>query len=288
MSTSSPLALVTGATSGIGEVTARDLARYGYRVVLLARNAEKAEATRSAIARVAGPNRAEVLLCDLSDLADVRRAATEFQSRYTQLDLLINNAGLLFGQPRQLSAQGLEMTLATNHLGHFLLTSLLFDQLRQSPAARIINVASMAYTMAKPRFDDLNQERGYSPMQQYGNTKLYNILFTQELARRLRAEHVPNIITHSLHPGVVATGFGSQSGGWLSLGVKLMRPFLLSAEQGAATTLYLALDPQVANSSGGFFAKKKAVPVKSSFTTPENARRLWEESERLVGQEFRF
>ncbi|UYZ62857.1 SDR family oxidoreductase [Hymenobacter weizhouensis] len=281
-----PVALVTGATSGIGEITARDLARYGYHVVLLARNADKAELSRRAIARVAGPDRVSVVLCDLSDLEQVRRAATEFQATYPRLDLLINNAGLLFGTPRQVSKQGFEMTLATNHLGHFLLTALLLDHLRRSPAARVINVASMGYKMAKPRLDDLNQERGYSPMRQYANTKLYNILFTQELARRLRERNIQNVITHSLHPGVVATGFGQQSGGLLGWGVKLARPFLLSPEKGAETTLFLALDPAAGNSSGGFFAKKRAEPVQHPFNTPENVQALWEQSEQMVGQRF--
>lgn len=287
MSESSQLiALITGATSGIGEVTARELARQGAHIVLLARNAEKAEAARRAISAAAGHSRVDVLLCDLADLSQVRRAAAEFLARYDQLDLLINNAGLLFGATREATAEGNEMTLATNHLGHFLLTALLFDRLRQSPMARIINVASTAYKMARPDFQDLQATRSYGPMQQYGNTKLYNILFTQELARRLRAAGTSNVTVNSVHPGVVATGFGSQSGGLMSLGVKLLRPFLLTPEQGAATSIFLATDPGMASVSGGHFEKKKAVPVKSPYTTPQYAQQLWEESERLVGQQF--
>lgn len=278
--------LITGATSGIGEITARELARQGARVVLLARSADKAEATRQAIRAAAGHDRVEVLLADLANLGQVRRAAAEFLARHQQLDGLVNNAGLLFGAQRQVSPDGHEMTLATNHLGHFLLTALLLDALRQSPAARIVNVASTAYKIAHPDFNDLQAMRDYAPMRMYGNTKLYNIMFTQELARRLRAAGIHNVTANSVHPGVVATGFGSKSGGLMSLGLKVMRPFLLTAEQGAATSIFLATDPSVASVSGGHFDKKKAVPVKSPYNTPENARRLWQESERLVEQPF--
>ena len=281
-----PIALVTGATSGIGEITAQELVRQGYHVVLLARNAEKAEKTRASIAATTTPGLVDVLLCDLSDFDQVRHAATEFCRKYSRLDLLVNNAGLLFGQPRQLSSQGDELTLATNHLGPFLLTALLLDRLRQSAAGRIINVASMAYKIANPRLDDLNQERSYSPMRQYGNTKLYNIVFTQELARRLREKGIANVITHSLHPGTVATGFGSASGGIMTLGIRLVRPFLISADKGAETSIFLATDEQVGKSSGGFFAKKKAEAVKHDFNTPENARQLWDLSESMVQHNF--
>lgn len=280
------LVLVTGATSGIGEVTARTLAQRGAHVVLLARNAEKAARTQRAIQAAAGHGRVDVLLCDLSDLTQVRRAAAEFNQRYPRLDVLVNNAGLLFGKQRQLSAQGYEMTLATNYLGPFLLTALLFDKLRQSPAARVLNVASMAYRFAKPNLHDLGQERGYGAMRQYGNTKLYNILFTQELARRLRAHGIRNVVTNSLHPGVVASNFGDNAKGWMAQLTKLFRPFMISAEEGARTTLYLATDDAAGHISGGFFAKQQALAVKHPFTTPTEARQLWEQTEAMVEQNF--
>jgi retinol dehydrogenase-12 len=278
--------LVTGATSGIGEVTARTLAQQGAHVILLARSAEKAERTQREIQAAAGHNRVDVLLCDLSDLTQVRRAAQEFNQRYARLDVLINNAGLLFGTKRQLSAQGYEMTLATNYLGPFLLTALLFDKLRQSPAARIINVASMAYQLARPHLDDLSMERGYGAMRQYGNTKLYNILFTQELARRLRAKGITNVTTNSLHPGVIASNFGDNAQNWMAKLTKLFRPFMISTEQGAQTTLYLATNADAGRSSGGFFAKQKALAVKHTFTTPAEAQQLWDLTEAMVEQNF--
>jgi retinol dehydrogenase-12 len=278
--------LVTGATSGIGEVTARELARQGAHIVLLARNQAKAEKTQAAIKAAAGHDRVDIVLADLADLAQVRTAAAEISNRYPHLDVLVNNAGLMFGSQRETSADGFEMTLATNHLGPFLLTSLLFDLLRKSPAARIVNVASEAHKFAKPDLHDLNAEHNYSATRMYGNTKLYNIMFTQELARRLRAQGISNITTNCLHPGFVATGFGSQSGGILTLLTQLLRPVMISKEQGAETSIYLASSPAIKEISGGYFEKKQAKAVKHPFNTLENAQNLWQETERMVEQEF--
>jgi retinol dehydrogenase 12 len=284
---SEKIALVTGATAGIGTVTARALTQEGYHVVLLARNADKAARTRHEIQPLAWPGRrVDVLLCDLSDLSQVRRAAEEFRQRYGHLDVLVNNAGLVLGDERQTSADGYELTLATNHLGPFLLTNLLLDRLQQSPAARIVNVASMAYQFAKPDFGTLEVAGGYSPMRAYANSKLYNIMFTQELARRLRQHGITNIITNSLHPGVVASSFGQSSNWFTKAFYKVAAPFMTSSEEGAQTSIYLATTPEVANTSGGYFVKKRPEAVKSSYNTPENARRLWELSEKLTGGSF--
>lgn len=278
--------LVTGATSGIGEVTARELAQQGAHIIILARNRDKAEKTQRAIIAATGNKQVDIVLADLSVLQQVRDVAAELHAKYPRLDVLVNNAGLMFGAEREVSADGYEMTLATNHLGPFLLTSLLFDLLQKSPAARIVNVASMAYRFSKPTLDDLQSERSYSPIWEYGNTKLWNIMFTQELAQRLRAHGIINITTNSLHPGAVATGYGQQSGGWLSAVLALGRPFMLSPEKGAETSIFLVADAKVGSISGGFFSKKKPEPVKSSFNTPANNRRLWELSEQLTGTQF--
>jgi len=178
------------------------------------------------------------------------------------------------------------MTLATNHLGPFLLTSLLFDLLQKSPAARIVNVASMAYRFSKPTLDDLQSERDYSAVWEYGNTKLWNIMFTQELAERLRAHGITNVTTNCLHPGAVATGYGKQTGGIVGAALSLARPFMISPEKGAQTSIFLATDAKVGAISGGFFSKKKPEPVKSSFNTPANNRKLWELSEQLTQTQF--
>jgi retinol dehydrogenase-12 len=278
--------LVTGATSGIGEVTARELARQGAHVIILARNAQKASKTQHALIAATGNERVDVVLADLSVLQQVRDVAAEIHAKYPRLDVLVNNAGLMFGAEREVSADGYEMTLATNHLGPFLLTSLLLDLLQKSPAARIVNVASMAYRFSKPTLDDIQSERDYSPVWEYGTTKLWNIMFTQELAQRLRAHGIRNVTTNALHPGAVATGYGQQSGGWLSAALKLARPFMISPEKGAETSIFLATDAKVGAISGGYFSKKKAEAVKSSFNTPANNRRLWELSEQLTGTQF--
>jgi retinol dehydrogenase-12 len=278
--------LVTGATSGIGEVTARELAQQGAHVIMLARNAEKAQKTQHAIIAATGNERVEVVLADLSVLQQVRDVAAEIHTKYPRLDVLINNAGLMFGAEREVSADGYEMTLATNHLGPFLLTSLLFDLLQKSPAARIVNVASMAYRFSKPTLDDLQSERSYSAVWEYGNTKLWNIMFTQELAERLRTHGITNVTTNCLHPGAVATGYGQQTGGIVGAALSLARPFMISPEKGAQTSIFLATDAKVANVSGGFFSKKKLEPVKSDFNTPANNRRLWEMSEQLTNTNF--
>jgi retinol dehydrogenase-12 len=278
--------LVTGATSGIGEVTARELARQGAHVVILARNRQKAERTQQAIVAATGNQRVDIVLADLSVQQQVRDVAAQLHDKYSRLDVLVNNAGLMFGSERELSADGYEMTLATNHLGPFLLTSLLLDLLQKSPAARIVNVASMAYRFSKPTLDDLQSEQSYSPVWEYGNTKLWNIMFTQELAKRLREHGIRNVTTNALHPGAVATGYGQQTGGIISAVLALGRPFMLSPEKGAETSIFLATDPSVAATSGGFFSKKKPEPVKSSFNTAANNEKLWKMSEALTDTQF--
>jgi NAD(P)-dependent dehydrogenase (short-subunit alcohol dehydrogenase family) len=278
--------LVTGATSGIGEVTARELAQRGAHVIILARNRQKAERTQQEIIAATGNQQVDVVIADLSVMQQVRDVAAQLHDKYPRLDVLLNNAGLMFGSERELSADGYEMTLATNHLGPFLFTSLLLDLLQKSPAARIVNVASMAYRFSKPTLDDIQSERDYSPVWEYGTTKLWNIMFTQELAKRLRAHGITNVTTNCLHPGAVATGYGKQTGGIVGALLSLGRPFMISPEKGAQTSLFLATDPSVATTSGGFFSKKKPEPVNSRFNTPANNERLWKISEELTKTNF--
>lgn len=278
--------LVTGGTSGIGEVTARELARRGAHVVILARNAEKAEKTRQQLIAETGNQQIDVVLADLSNLQQVRDVTAEIHQKYPRLDVLINNAGLMFGAKREVSADGYEMTLATNHLGPFLLTSLLLDLLQKSPAARIVNVASNAYKFSKPTLDDIQSEADYSPVWEYGTTKLWNIMFTQELAKRLREHGIQNVVTSCLHPGAVATNYGKQTGGVIGTLLNLGRPFMISPEKGAQTSIFLATDEQAGRSSGGYYDKSKPVAVKSKFNTAANNRRLWEISEQLTKTNF--
>ncbi len=277
--------LVTGASDGLGKVTARVLAQRGAQVILLGRNAEKTERTRQEIIAATGNQQVDTALADMSSLAQVRRVAAEINAKYSHLDVLVNNAGALFKDQRELSVDGNELTLATNYLGPFLLTSLLFDLLRRSPAARIVNVSSEGYRLSRPTLDDMQSEKRYSKEFEYGNTKLFNILFTQELARRLRAHGIANVTTNALQPGSVATGFGSHSRGWFMTLARLM-PSRKTPEQGAETSVFLAADPSVATTSGGYFDKKKLLAVKHDFNTPANAQRLWEISEQLTDTRF--
>lgn len=278
--------LVTGATSGIGEVTARELARQGAHVIILARNGDKAQRVQQELIAATDNPRIDVVLADLSVMQQVRDVAAQLHEKYPRLDVLVNNAGLMFGSEREVSADGNEMTLATNHLGPFLLTNLLLDLLQKSPAARIVNVASMAYRFSKPTLNDIQSEHSYSAMWEYGTTKLWNIMFTQELAKRLRKHGITNVTTNALHPGAVATNYGQQSGGWLSAVLALGRPFMLSPEQGAETSIFLASNEGVGTTSGGYFNKKKPVAVKSAFNTAHNNQRLWTISEELTGAKF--
>ena len=278
--------LVTGATSGIGEVTARELARQGAQVIILGRNGDKARRVQQEMIAATDNPRIDVVLADLSVLQQVRDVAAQLHDKYPRLDVLVNNAGLMFGSQREVSADGNEMTLATNHLGPFLLTSLLFDLLQKSPAARIVNVASMAYRFSRPSLNDIQSKHSYNGLLEYGTTKLWNIMFTQELARRMRQKNITNVTTNCLHPGGVASDFGVHSGGIGGVMMLLARPFLISPEKGAETSVFLATAPSVAHVSGGYYSKKKPVPVKSDFNTPVNNQRLWMLSEMLTGTKF--
>ena len=204
------ICLITGATSGIGEVTARELAIQGAHVVLLARSKEKAEQSRKNILNVCGHDKVDILIADLSSQKQVREVAAKYNGQYPRLDVLINNAGLVLGNQRSVSEDGYELTFAINHLAPFLLTYLLFDKLTQSPQARIVNVSSMAHQMAHLDFNNLQLEKGYSGLRAYNNSKLCTILFTRELAKRLKNNK--NITVNALHPGVIASNFSKSAG----------------------------------------------------------------------------
>jgi NAD(P)-dependent dehydrogenase (short-subunit alcohol dehydrogenase family) len=270
--------LVTGANQGIGKATAIALAAKGAHVVLVARNADKG---RAALAEVeaAGTGGAELIVADLSSQEQVRRTAAELKSRHARLDVLVNNAGV-FVPERHTTVDGLEETFALNHLGYFLLTRELLDVLQAAPEARIVNVSSEAHRGARMRWDDLQFERTpFRGFKAYGQSKLANVLFTYELARRLEGTAVT---VNCLHPGVIASGFGQTYGSAVSVLVKLARPFLLSTEEGARTSVYLASSPEVAGVTGKYFSKCK--PVKSNAVSydVQSQQKLWSLSEQLV------
>jgi NAD(P)-dependent dehydrogenase (short-subunit alcohol dehydrogenase family) len=273
--------LVTGATSGIGLESVRALARQGATVVLSGRDAGRGEAALAEVRRTVPDAKLDLLLADLTSLASVRKLAQDFQSRYSRLDVLLNNAGLILDR-RKVTVDGFEATFATNHLSHFLLTNLLLDLLKASGAARVVNVSSQGHRAGSVDFlDDLNAERGgYNGLKVYGNSKLANILFTRALARRLEGTKVT---TNSLHPGAVRTGFGLNSEGIFKHLVKLVAPFMLSAEGGARTSVYLASSPEVEGVSAKYFIKCKVARESRAARDDAAAEKLWRKSAELTG-----
>jgi NAD(P)-dependent dehydrogenase (short-subunit alcohol dehydrogenase family) len=271
--------VITGGTSGIGEVAAEKLAQMGARIVLVARDKSRADATLTRL-RERGPSRAHcVHYADLSRLAGMKRVATQIASEEPRIDVLINNAGALFSR-RQITEAGLESTFALNHMAYFVLTEGLRERLAASAPARVVNTASNAHHGAILDFDDLQSEKSFSASKAYNRSKLCNILFTRELARRLSAT---GVIANCLHPGFVATRFGDQSGGLISRLVWLAKFFALSPEEGAKTIVHLASSPDVAGLTGQYFFECR--PTKPSPAALDNraALLLWERSAALAG-----
>jgi NAD(P)-dependent dehydrogenase (short-subunit alcohol dehydrogenase family) len=271
--------LVTGATNGIGKATAHALAQMGATVVIVGRNAQKTAQAVGEIRVASGNNNVDALLADLSSQQDVRRIAGEFKSRYPHLHVLLNNAGGTF-TTRQLSVDGIEMTFALNHLAYFLLTNLLLDTLKASAPARIINVSSDAHSGGKIDFDNLQGELSYSGFGPYGNSKLANILFTTELARRLEGT---GVTVNALHPGLVNTGFGKNNPGLLMKIMGAIIPLIArSPEKGAKTSVYLASSPEVQNISGKYFVDCKVTQPAPQAADRAVARKLWDVSAGMV------
>jgi NAD(P)-dependent dehydrogenase (short-subunit alcohol dehydrogenase family) len=268
--------VLTGGTSGIGQVAAVELARQGARIILIAR--DRARATRA----LAELNRARpgvahrAVYADLGSIAETRRVAAEIATVEPRIDVLINNAGALFNR-RRLSPDGLEMTFALNHMAYFVLTEGLKRPLLES-GARIVNTASGAHHGAVLDFDDLQSERAYSGFRVYGRSKLCNILFTRELARRVQGS---GVTVNCLHPGFVATRFGDGSGGLLQALMPVAKLGAISPQKGADTIVYLASSPEVASVTGLYFFKRKPERPSAAAQDDVAASRLWAESERL-------
>ncbi len=270
--------LVTGATNGIGKVTAVKLARQGYQVLITSRDADKGQQMLREIQAQNGKTVSELFVGDLSSMADVRRIATEVRARHPKLDVLINNAGGLFDR-RQLTVDGFEYTFALNHLTYFLLTSLLLPSLKAEGNARIVNVSSSANRLARMHWDDLQYQAGYSGWMAYGQSKLMNVLFTLALARRLQGSGVTSNV---LHPGVINTGFGKTTTGLTKVVAWMSNLAAISPEQGAQTSLYLATSPVVEGVSGEYFVKQKVARANPVAYDQAAQERLWELSEDLL------
>lgn len=271
--------LITGATSGIGEVTARELARMGCRVLITARDQRKAEIAVDKLRAESGSLKIDGLVADLSSQDQVRDLAAEFMRQHNRLDVLINNAGAIYLR-RYLSQDEIEMTFAVNHLAPFLLTNLLLEMVIDSTPARIINVASNSHKDQEIDFDDLESQASYGFMRAYGKSKLANIMFTYELDRRLAGS---DVTVNAVHPGFVGTNMGANNGWLVKLFLPLTSFWALSPEEGAETSVYLASSPEVEGVSGKYFYQKKAVPSSPSSLDKEKARQLWEVSTEMTG-----
>lgn len=270
--------VVTGASSGIGYATAMALARMGATVALVCRNRERAEDARAAIVATSGNAAVEIFLADLSSLAAIRHLAHELLARYPQIHVLVNNAGIL-NRKRMTTIDGIEAVFAVNHLAYFLLSQLLLERLQASAPARIVNVASDAHRWGSLDVEDLQHERSYRPLLVYGRSKLCNLLFTRELARRIPET---GVTVNCVHPGGVATGLGKNNGWFAVVIATALKPFILTAEQGADTVVYLATAPEVGSVSGKYFVKRRERQPSTAALNDEVAQRLWQVSEELV------
>lgn len=272
--------LITGATNGIGLEASVELARRGARLVIVGRDPARTQASLADVIARSGSSQVTHLLCDFSSQASIRELAATFRAGHARLDVLVNNAGGVHKQ-RRLSVDGIEATFATNHLGYFLLTELLRELLVASAPARVVTVASIGHRRGTLDFDDLGYERGYSIVRAYTRSKLANVLFSNELARRLAGS---GVTSNSLHPGAVATNIWSGAPLWAKPIIQILfRPWFISAEKGAATIVQLSASPELETVTGKYFEKGRIVEPAPAAQDPLLARRLWDTSLALVG-----
>ncbi|EFM11957.1 short-chain dehydrogenase/reductase SDR [Paenibacillus curdlanolyticus YK9] len=271
--------LLTGANAGIGKATAEALAKQGASLILACRDTAKGEEVRQEIVRSTGNDRIDLLRLDLASFASIRTFAAEVNRSYDKLDVLVNNAGIMMNEWTP-TAEGLETIMGVNHFGTFLLTGLLTDLLQASGCSRIVTVSSMAHRMYKLNVDDLHAKHNYLPSRAYGQSKLANILFTYELARRLNGS---GVTANCLHPGIVKTSFAKRLTGLEMLSFAALKPFMISVEKGAATSVFLASSPEVEGVSGRYFIRCKEARSSKLSHNAQLAKALWEESERVTG-----
>ena len=274
--------VITGATSGIGRAAATALARQGAEITIVCRSRRKGEAVVAEICEMAPQAGVDIVICDFEKLSDVRAAAERLLADSRPIDVLFNNAGVLHLK-RELTVDGIERTFAVNHLGYFLLTTLLLERMQESEAARVVSTASIAHKAVKGRidFDDLQGEKGYRAFRNYGITKLANILFTHELAKRCEGT---SVTANCFHPGLVASGFASNNGILAKLLLPLIALLARSNEKGAETGVYLCASPEASAHSGRYFFDCQAHYPKRFASNDEAAARLWKHSQALTAE----
>jgi NAD(P)-dependent dehydrogenase (short-subunit alcohol dehydrogenase family) len=285
--------LITGATSGIGQVAAEKLAGMGGRIVQVARDRHRGEAAMARLSQIAPGVSHTIYYADLSRLREMKRVASDIAQAEPRIDVLINNAGAMFGT-RELTEDGLERTFALNHMSYFMMTQGLEKRLAASAPARVVNTASDAHTSGTIDFEDLQSEKTYRfnlvdwmryggpAFKVYARSKLMNILYTRELAHQLAGT---GITANSLHPGFVSTRFGDQTGGLISFGIGIAKRFALTPEQGAETLVYLASSPDVATVTGEYFHKCRSAMPSREAQDDAKARRLWLETTKIAQTE---
>lgn len=270
--------LITGGNSGIGKATVAGLAHKGWHVIFTARNKKKADAVKKEIIDLSNNQNVDYLLADLTSIKQVKECAEAFKNKYQNLDVLINNAGVCLPE-RRITPDGMEESFQINHLSHFILTNLLIDYLKYSDDPRIINVSSAAHAAGRFDPDNLQSEKHYSSIRTYADTKLYNILFTLELAARLEAS---GIRVNALHPGVVSTNFGHEFGGIFNFVYNIGRIIMITPEKGAKTSIYLASSGDISNVTGKYFVRCRPARLKNPYLTETNRKLLWQKSLELA------
>ncbi|XP_076146240.1 retinol dehydrogenase 12 isoform X1 [Alosa pseudoharengus] len=271
--------IITGANTGIGKETARDLAKRGARIIMACRDLERGEWAREEIVEDSGNQNVVLKKLDLSSTKSIREFAELINKEEKQLNILINNAGVMLC-PYSKTADGFEMQIGVNHLGHFLLTFLLLDLIKRSAPARIVNVASVAHTWGGIQLDDINSEKGYNARRAYGQSKLANILCTRSLARRLQGS---GVTVYSLHPGVVRTELWRHLSAPVRLAVRVFSACTKTSSQGAQTSIYCAVDPALEEESGGYYSDCAPARCSRAARDDEMAERLWELSGQMLG-----
>ncbi|WP_102716252.1 SDR family oxidoreductase [Paenibacillus castaneae] len=274
------LVVVTGANSGMGFATTVELAKKGAHIVMLCRSKERGEQALEKALSQSGSTKLELAICDLGSLASIRSFAAYFKQKYSQLDVLVNNAGVV-SLKRATTADGFEAQIGINHLGHFLLTNELLELIERAPQGRIVNLSSGAHKAGTIHFEDPNLTKGYNVVKGYSQSKLANILFTKELARRLRDT---KITVNCVHPGAVATSIGvDRKTGFGKTVHRLLKPFFRTALEGAATAIYMASSNEISTTTGEYFIDNKIAPTARRADNAELAARLWVWSEQQVG-----